>query len=135
MKHLFTIFAPIKQSLNLNCLPAQESDWGNEFLCLIASIKIVDSLEQALGHISKFGSGHSEAIVTENQFTKLKFLSEVDAAVVFSNTSTRFTDGSALGLGSEVAISTNKLHARGPMGVKELTTYKWVIQGEGQIRT
>ena len=125
----------ILQSLNLNCLPAQESDWGNEFLCLIASIKIVDSLEQALGHISKFGSGHSEAIVTENQFTKLKFLSEVDAAVVFSNTSTRFTDGSALGLGSEVAISTNKLHARGPMGVKELTTYKWVIQGEGQIRT
>ena len=125
----------ILQSLDLNCSPALESDWGNEFLSLIASVKIVDSLEQALAHISKFGSGHSEAIVTENQFAKQKFLSEVDAAAVFSNTSTRFTDGSALGLGSEVAISTNKLHARGPMGIKELTTYKWVIQGEGQIRT
>tara|TARA_B100001123_G_scaffold158159_1_gene182950 strand:- start:2885 stop:4180 length:1296 start_codon:yes stop_codon:yes gene_type:complete len=122
-------------SQNLLCKPAQDSDWGNEFLSLIASIRVVDSLEEALWHISHYGSGHSEAIVTENQNSKQQFLNEVDAAAVFANTSTRFTDGSALGLGSEVAISTSKLHARGPMGMRELTSYKWIIQGDGQIRT
>ena len=124
----------VLRSQNLPCTPAQESDWGNEFLSLVASIKVVDSLDMALSHISHYGSGHSEAIVTENQDSTQKFLEEVDAATVLANTSTRFTDGSALGLGSEVAISTGKLHARGPMGIRELTSYKWIIQGDGQIR-
>ena len=118
----------------LNVSPATPEDWGREFLSLIAAIKVVDSLDEALEHIECYGSGHSEAIVTEDTPSAERFLDEVDAAVVYVNASTRFTDGSQFGLGAEVGISTQKFHARGPMGLAELTSYKWVIRGSGQIR-
>ena len=114
--------------------PAASDDFGTEFLALIASVKIVDSIDEALVHISNYGSGHSEAIVSENNEAVERFLNEADASAVFANTSTRFNDGSEFGLGAEVAISTNKLHARGPMGLKEITSYKWKIRGQGQVR-
>lgn len=113
---------------------AQESDFGQEFLALILSIRVVSGLDEAMDHIYSYGSGHSEAIVTEDYSAAMRFLDEVDAAAVFVNASTRFTDGGQFGLGAEVAISTQKLHARGPMGLKELTTYKWIILGNGQVR-
>jgi glutamate-5-semialdehyde dehydrogenase len=113
---------------------ASEEDWGREFLSLVAAVKVVESLDEALDHIRKYGSGHSEAIVTGDPKAAARFLSEVDAAAVFVNASTQFTDGAEFGLGAEVGISTQKLHARGPMGIRELTTYKWIIQGTGQIR-
>ena len=115
-------------------LPANEEDWGREFLSMTAAIKIVDSLDDALGHIETYGSGHSEAIITEDYSAAMRFLDEVDAAAVFVNASTRFNDGGQFGLGAEVGISTQKFHARGPMGLKELTSYKWVIMGDGQVR-
>ena len=114
--------------------PARSDDFGNEFLALIASVKIVDSIDEALAHIAEYGSGHSEAIVSEDTEAVERFLNEVDAGAVFANTSTRFNDGAEFGLGAEVAISTNKLHARGPMGLKEITSYKWKVRGQGQIR-
>ena len=117
-----------------NAVPAQEEDWGREFLALIASVKVVDSLDDALEHIQAYGSGHSEAIVTQNNAAAERFLNEVDAAAVYHNTSTRFTDGAQFGLGAEVGISTQKFHARGPLGLRELTSYKWVVRGSGQIR-
>ena len=113
---------------------ADDGDWGTEFLSLIVSVAVVDSLQEALDLIDVYGSGHSEAIITEDYSNAMKFLDDVDAAAVFVNASTRFTDGSALGLGAEVAISTNKMHARGPMGLNELTSYKWTIVGDGQVR-
>jgi glutamate-5-semialdehyde dehydrogenase len=118
----------------LKIVPAIEADWGKEFLALIAAVKVVDSLDDALEHIGKYGSGHSEAIITEDYQSAMRFLNEVDAACVYVNASTRFTDGGQFGLGAEVGISTQKLHARGPMGLKELTTYKWIIFGTGQVR-
>jgi glutamate-5-semialdehyde dehydrogenase len=118
----------------LNLKPATEEDWGTEFLSLTASVKVVDSMDEALEHIEQYGSGHSEAIVTEDYSSAMRFLDDVDAAAVFVNASTRFTDGGQLGLGAEVAISTNKMHARGPMGLRELTSYKWTILGSGQVR-
>ena len=117
-----------------NVKPASEEDWGKEFLSLTAAIKVVDSLDEALQHIEVYGSGHSEAIVTEDYSAAMDFLDRVDAAAVFVNASTRFTDGGQLGLGAEVGISTQKFHARGPMGLRELTSYKWVIMGSGQVR-
>jgi len=117
-----------------SALPATEDDWGREFLSLIAAVKVVDSLEDALGHIDTYGSGHSEAIITEDDAAATRFLDEVDAAAVYVNASTQFTDGGQFGLGAEVGISTQKFHARGPMGLKELTSYKWVIVGKGQTR-
>ena len=117
-----------------NLVPAVEGDWGKEFLALTAAIKVVDSLDDALEHIEKYGSGHSEAIITNDYQAGMRFLNEVDAACVYINASTRFTDGSQFGLGAEVGISTQKMHARGPMGLKELTTYKWIIFGSGQVR-
>jgi glutamate-5-semialdehyde dehydrogenase len=117
-----------------SALPATEDDWGREFLSLIAAVKVVDSLEEALGHIDTYGSGHSEAIITEDDAAATRFLDEVDAAAVYVNASTQFTDGGQFGLGAEVGISTQKFHARGPMGLKELTSYKWVIVGKGQTR-
>ena len=113
---------------------ATEEDWGKEFLDLILTVKVVDSLEEALAHIARYGSGHSEAIITEDYTRANRFLDQVDAAAVFVNASTRFTDGGQFGLGAEVAISTNKLHARGPMGLRELTSYKWIVTGTGQVR-
>ena len=115
-------------------VPATDGDWGKEFLSLTAAIKVVDSLEAALEHIEKYGSGHSEAIVTEDYSAASRFLNEVDAACVYANASTRFTDGGQFGLGAEIGISTQKFHARGPMGLKELTSYKWIIFGSGQVR-
>jgi glutamate-5-semialdehyde dehydrogenase len=115
-------------------VPATEKDWGKEFLALIAAVKVVDSFESALEHIERYGSGHSEAIVTEDYSAAMKFLDEVDAACVYVNASTRFTDGGQFGLGAEVGISTQKFHARGPMGLRELTTYKWIVLGSGQVR-
>ena len=117
-----------------NITPARESDWGQEFLALVASVKVVDSLEEALSHIDEYGSGHSEAILTEDEFNADRFLDRVDAAAVFVNASTRFTDGGQFGLGAEVGISTQKMHARGPMGLREMTSYKWIVQGEGHVR-
>ncbi|MEK7216786.1 MAG: glutamate-5-semialdehyde dehydrogenase, partial [Chloroflexota bacterium] len=115
-------------------VPAVEDDWGKEFLALVAAVKVVDSLDNALGHIERYGSGHSEAIITEDYSAAERFLREVDAAAVYVNASTQFTDGGQFGLGAEVGISTQKMHARGPMGLRELTSYKWVIRGAGQVR-
>ena len=115
-------------------MPANEDDWGKEFLSLTAAVKVVDSLDDALKHIETYGSGHSEAIITENDAAATRFLDEVDAAAVYVNASTQFTDGGQFGLGAEVGISTQKFHARGPMGLKELTSYKWVIVGKGHVR-
>jgi len=115
-------------------IPANEDDWGKEFLSLTAAVKVVDSLDDALEHIETYGSGHSEAIITEDESAATRFLDEVDAAAVYVNASTQFTDGGQFGLGAEVGISTQKFHARGPMGLKELTSYKWVIVGHGQVR-
>jgi glutamate-5-semialdehyde dehydrogenase len=119
---------------SLKVVPATNEDWGKEFLSLTAAVKVVDSLDDALEHIGKYGSGHSEAIVTEDYNSAMRFLNETDAAAVYVNASTRFTDGAQFGLGAEVGISTQKLHARGPMGLKELTSYKWIIFGTGQVR-
>jgi len=115
-------------------MPANEDDWGKEFLSLTAAVKVVDSLDDALEHIETYGSGHSEAIITEDDAAATRFLDEVDAAAVYVNASTQFTDGGQFGLGAEVGISTQKFHARGPMGLKELTSYKWVIVGKGHVR-
>ena len=114
--------------------PAEEEDWGREFLAMAAAVKVVDSMDEALEHIETYGSGHSEAIITEDYSAAMRFLDEVDAAAVYVNASTQFTDGGQFGLGAEVGISTQKMHARGPMGLKELTSYKWVIMGNGQTR-
>jgi glutamate-5-semialdehyde dehydrogenase len=115
-------------------VPAKDEDWGKEYLSLKAAIKVVDSLEEALEHIQRYGSGHSEAIIAEDRLIATRFLNEVDAACVYANASTRFTDGSQFGLGAEIGISTQKFHARGPMALKELTSYKWIIVGSGQVR-
>ena len=116
-------------------MPANEDDWGKEFLSLTAAVKVVDSLDDALEHIETYGSGHSEAIITEDDAAATRFLDKVDAAAVYVNASTQFTDGGQFGLGAEVGISTQKFHARGPMGLKELTSYKWVIVGKGHVRS
>ncbi|MDR2635404.1 MAG: glutamate-5-semialdehyde dehydrogenase [Campylobacteraceae bacterium] len=113
---------------------AEEDDFGHEYLDNIMSIKIVDGLEDAIEHIRKYGSLHSEVIITENYTKAEKFMQDVDAACLYVNASSRFTDGGEFGFGAEVGISTNKLHARGPMGINELTTYKYKIYGDGQIR-
>ena len=118
----------------LNVVAAEPEDFGQEFLALIASVRVVDSLDDALDHIVTYGSGHSEAIVTDDAEAAVRFLNEVDAAAVYHNTSTRFTDGAQFGLGAEVGISTQKFHARGPLGLRELTTYKWIVRGSGQVR-
>ncbi|HBC86566.1 MAG TPA: glutamate-5-semialdehyde dehydrogenase [Lentisphaeria bacterium] len=114
--------------------PASEEDWSTEYLDLIISIMIVPSLDAAIEHINLYGSKHSDAIVTKNQISAKRFLSEVDSAAVYVNASTRFTDGGEFGMGAEIGISTDKLHARGPMGLAELTSYKYIIYGNGQCR-
>ncbi len=115
-------------------LPAGESDFDTEWMALILSVQVVDGLDEALAHIRRHSTGHSEAILTQNDDHARRFVEAVDSSAVFVNASTRFNDGGQLGLGAEIAISTQKLHARGPMGLEELTTYKWVIIGDGQIR-
>jgi len=117
-----------------NAKPAVEKDWYEEYLDLILSVKVVKSLEEAMAHIRRYGSMHSDAIVTENYDIGMRFIREVDSACVYINASTRFTDGYQFGKGAEIGISTDKIHARGPMGIRELTSYKYVIFGNGQIR-
>ena len=119
---------------DIKLIPAEDEDWDTEHLSLVAGVKIVDSVDEAINHIENHGTGHSEAIVTENYSTADRFVREVDASAVMVNASTRFNDGGQFGLGAEVAISTNKMHARGPMGLKEITSYKWVVLGNGQVR-
>ena len=114
--------------------PASGLDYATEYLDYIVSLKIVDNIDEAIAHINKYNTGHSETIVTKDYFNSEKFLDEVDAAAVYVNASTRFTDGFEFGFGAEIGISTQKLHARGPMGLKELTTTKYIIYGNGQIR-
>ena len=122
------------QEILPDCVAACEEDWATEYLDYILAVKVVDSLEDAMAHIASYSSGHSECIVTENYRNAERFLSEVDAAAVYVNASTRFTDGGEFGLGAEIGISTQKLHARGPMGIRQLTSQKFVIRGNGQIR-
>ncbi|MFC1903682.1 glutamate-5-semialdehyde dehydrogenase [Chloroflexota bacterium] len=125
----------LKSNASLKLVPATGEDWSKEFLSLVGAIKVVDSLDETLEHIERYGSGHSEAIITEEYPSAMRFLNEVDAACVFVNASTRFNDGGQFGLGAEVGISTQKFHARGPLGLKELTIYKWIIFGSGQVRS
>ena len=113
---------------------ATEQDWNTEYLDLVLSVRVVDHLESAIEHIERYGSRHTDAIVTENQEKAREFVRRVDSSSVMVNTSTRFSDGAQYGLGAEIGISTDKLHARGPMGLEELTTYKWVVLGNGQLR-
>lgn len=119
----------------IDCIPAAEVDYGTEYLDYIISMKTVSGLDEAIAHINKYNTKHSEAIITENAENAERFLNEVDAACVYVNASTRFTDGFEFGFGAEIGISTQKLHARGPMGLKELTSYKYTIKGNGQIRS
>ena len=114
--------------------PATDADWYEEYLDLILTVGIVDSVDRAVEHINKYGSHHSDAIITEDKIARDTFLSGVDSATVYVNASTRFTDGGEFGMGAEIGISTDKLHARGPMGLEELTTYKYLIYGKGQVR-
>ena len=120
--------------INSRIIPATEEDWGQEYLDYILSAKIVNSLDEAIDHINRYNTKHSEAIITKDYANARRFLEEIDAAAVYVNASTRFTDGFEFGFGAEIAISTQKLHARGPMGLKELTTTKYIIYGNGQIR-
>ncbi len=118
----------------IECVPATEEDYGTEYLDLIVSMKVVDSVDEAIAHINRYTTHHSESILTENKENAEKFLKEVDAACVYVNASTRFTDGFEFGLGAEIGISTQKLQARGPMGLKEITSYKYVIEGDYTVR-
>lgn len=127
--HLDQILSPVKDRVCIHY-----GEYGREWLSYNMSVKIVDSIDEAIQHINTYGSGHSETIVTDNQDAAARFLREVDAACVYHNAPTSFTDGAQFGLGSEIGISTQKLHARGPMALQEITTYKWIIKGAGQIR-
>ena len=122
------------KALMPGAVPATEEDWGTEYLDYILSVKVVDSVEEAIAHINKYNTKHSEAIITNDYTHAQKFLDEVDAAAVYVNASTRFTDGNEFGFGAEIGISTQKLHARGPMGLLALTTTKYIIYGNGQVR-
>ncbi len=113
---------------------AEDTDWDTEYLDYILAVKVVDSLGEAIAHINRHNTKHSETIVTDSYAASQRFLNEVDAAAVYVNASTRFTDGSVFGFGAEIGISTQKLHARGPMGLNELTSTKYIIYGDGQIR-
>lgn len=127
--------AILKKETDIPFKPAIEEDWSEEYLALILSVKIVPSAEAAIEEINTYGSGHSDAIVTDNKETARQFLYGVDSAAVYWNSSTRFTDGFEFGMGAEIGISTDKLHARGPMGLKELCSYKYIITGQGTIRS
>jgi len=123
-----------RKILGATCHEATEADWWEEYLDLILSIKIVADMDEAIRHINHYGSHHSDAIITRDEHAAERFLREVDSAAVYWNASTRFTDGGEFGFGAEIGISTDKLHARGPMGLEELTTYKYTVRGEGQVR-
>lgn len=123
------------QAISDEIIPAIEDDWGTEYLDAVISMKVVDSIDDAISHINKYNTGHSESIITKDYENALKFQDEVDAAAVYVNASTRFTDGFEFGFGAEIGISTQKLHARGPMGLEALTTTKYIIFGNGQVRS
>ena len=123
-----------KTAVIISCTEATEEDFATEFLDYIISVKVVDSVDEAIEHIAKYSTHHSECIVTESIKSMEEFTSKVDSAAVYVNASTRFTDGGELGLGAEIGISTQKLHARGPMGLKNLVSYKYIITGKGQVR-
>jgi glutamate-5-semialdehyde dehydrogenase len=114
--------------------PAIETDWAEEYLDLVMAVKVVADLDEAIRHVNRWGSAHTDAIVTGDEAAARRFLRDVDSASVMWNVSTRMADGGEYGLGAEIGISTDKLHARGPMGVEELTTLKWVVEGTGQVR-
>ena len=120
--------------LSAEIQPAAESDWGREFLELALCVKIVSDFDEAKAYIERYGSRHTESIITENYTTSQRFINEIDASAVMINASTRFNDGGELGLGAEIGISTTKLHAYGPMGLEELTTRKFIVYGQGQVR-
>jgi glutamate-5-semialdehyde dehydrogenase len=115
--------------------PAVEDDWYAEYLDLVLAVRVVDDIQEAIDHIAQYGSNHTDAIISEDIRRVQQFVRDVDSSSVMVNTSTRFSDGGEYGLGAEVGISTDKLHARGPMGIRDLTTYKWVVYGSGQLRT
>ena len=118
----------------VRAMPAAADDFGREFLAPVAAVRVVDSLDEALEHIARHGTGHSDAIITEDVRAARRFVDEVDTAVVYVNASTQFTDGAQFGLGAEIIDSTQKTIARGPVGLREITTYKWIVQGDGQVR-
>jgi glutamate-5-semialdehyde dehydrogenase len=124
----------LKVATGVHVKPATEADWTTEYLNLTLAVRVVDGLPGALDHLAKYSSKHSDCIVTEDQLVAERYLNEVDSATVYWNASTRFTDGGEFGFGAEIGISTDKLHARGPMGLEELTSYKYLIRGEGQVR-
>jgi len=126
---------PRTREIDPQVSPAQAEDWGAEFLDLILAVKVVPDLDAALAHIARYSSNHTEAIITRDYARAQRFLQEVDSSVVLVNASTRFNDGGELGLGAEIGINTSKLHAFGPMGLEELTTTKFIVYGNGQIRT
>jgi len=124
-----------REIIGEGAVAASDADWDTEFLDLICAVRIVDGVGGALAHIHRHGSGHTEAIITENESTAQRFQSEADASTVFWNVSTRFADGGEFGMGAEIGISTDKIGARGPMGLAELTTYKWLGEGDGLVRS
>ncbi|HQZ68942.1 MAG TPA: gamma-glutamyl-phosphate reductase, partial [Planctomycetaceae bacterium] len=126
---------PVSLAMISNGKPATDEDYATEYLDLILSVRIVESIDQAIEHIRRFGSAHTDAIVTNSVESAMKFEAEVDSAAVVINASTRFNDGGELGMGAEIGISTDRFHARGPCGLRELTSYKFVVRGEGQIRS
>jgi glutamate-5-semialdehyde dehydrogenase len=126
--------ALLKSVPNLKTQPATEQDWSEEYLAPIISVKVVGTLDEAMAHIASYGSHHTDAILTDNHSHAMRFLREVDSASVMVNASTRFADGFEYGLGAEIGISTDKFHARGPVGIEGLTSVKWVVMGQGEVR-